>query len=79
MKVVRHENGGDDGGGGTGNPNELASRSSWIVTVDASVSLTCFEQSQKYGRIQIVVGRTWRQGRINWDGCDRKDTRHKKW
>jgi len=75
MKVVHHENGRVDGGGGSRHRNELAS--SWIVTVDASVSLTCFEQNQKYGRIQIVVGRTWRQAGINWDGCEKKDIRHK--
>jgi len=51
--VLRQEwhlayNGGDGGGAGTYDPNELTSNC--IVSVDASVSLTCFEQNWKYAR-----------------------------
>jgi len=54
FRVLRQEwhlayNGGDGGCGGTYDPNELTSRC--IVSADASVSVTCFQQNWKYGRI----------------------------
>jgi len=51
-KGIWHKNGGGDGGS---NPDELTS--SWIISLDASVSLTCseqnkkFKQNKKHGRI----------------------------
>jgi len=46
---------GDDGGGGTDDPSELAS--SYIVSVDASLSLVRSEENWKYGRIPTIVDR----------------------
>jgi len=53
---IWHKNGRDDEeDGDIGHPNALAS--SWIVSVDASISLTQSEQNQEYGRIPTVVRR----------------------
>jgi len=52
---IWHTDGGDDRGGGNGEPNELAS--SWTVSEDASIRLICSEQNQKHGRIPTIVGR----------------------
>jgi len=46
-----HKNVGSDGDGSTGNLNEP----SWIISVDASISLTCSRQNKKYSRIPAVV------------------------
>ena len=48
--IWRESGGGDDGE--NGDQNELAS--SWIVSVDIYVSLTCSKQNQKYGRIPTI-------------------------
>jgi len=52
-KGIWQSNGGDDGGGGTGNPNELAS--SWIISIGVSVGLPGCKQNQKYGMIPTIV------------------------
>lgn len=54
-KGIRHKTGGDDEGGGTGNPNELTC--SWIISMDDSVSLTHCEQNQKCSSITTILGR----------------------
>jgi len=45
MKGIWHKNGGDNKGASIGNPSKLAS--SWIVSVDASIRMTCSQQNAR--------------------------------